>query len=92
MDAVIGVVNDLIKDNAVIGQVDDLIKDNDGVILYVIFALQCCMICLGFPLMFCQCSSPEKRAVVSHMGWMAKWSLLVYIGKWTLDTYDMVEV
>lgn len=35
-----------------------IVKEYDGVILYVIFALQCAVVFLGFPILLCQCSSP----------------------------------
>ena len=38
--------------------VNDIIKDFDGIILYVIFALQCALVFLGFPILLCKCSSP----------------------------------
>ena len=37
--------------------VTDFIKQNDGPVLYVVFALQCAVVFLGFPIMLCQCNS-----------------------------------
>ena len=72
-------------------QVKDFIGKNDGVVLYVIFALQCCTVFLGFPLLLAACSSTDKRLNLKYSHWMAKWTLICLVGKWMLATYDLVE-
>lgn len=70
----------------------DFIKENDGICLYVIFALQCATVFLGFPILLCKCNSTQKRLNLSYMGWMVKWTVLCYVGKWMMDTYEVVEI
>ena len=69
----------------------DLIKNYDGVILYVIFAIQCCLVFIGFPLLMSQCCIEKKRVNLKYGRWMMKWTLISMVGKWMLETYDMVE-
>lgn len=70
----------------------EFIGQHDATCLYVIFALQCCIVFLGFPLLLSACSSTEKRYNLSYIRWMAKWMIVTFVGKWMLETYDIVEV
>jgi len=72
--------------------VTDFVKEHDGNILYVIFAIQCAIVFLGFPLLLFQCSSEQKRLNLSYGRWMVKWVLCAMAGKWLLETYDLVEM
>ena len=73
-------------------EVLDFVSAFDGKILYVIFAIQCCVVFLGFPVLLCSCSSANKRRNLSYTKFMIKWTLLSYMGKWMMDTYEIVEV
>lgn len=42
--------------------------------------------------MFLSCSSAEKRHNLSYGKWSLKFSMLCFVGKWLLDTYDLVEL
>ena len=70
----------------------DFIAEHDGTCLYVMFGVQCCLVFLGFPFLLSQCSSGEKRHHLSYGKWMVKWALLSFVGKWMLETYDLVEI
>ena len=72
-------------------QVTEFIGKNDGHILYAIFALQCCCVLLGFPLILFACSSTEKRLKLKYGQWVFKWVVVCFVGKWMLETYDLVE-
>ena len=72
-------------------QATEFIGKNDSLILYVLFALQCCCVFFGFPLLLFACSSTEKRLNLKYGQWMFKWVLVCFVGKWMLDTYDLVE-
>ena len=69
----------------------DVIKEHDATLLYVIFGFQCCVVFLGFPLLLMQCSSAQKRLNMRYMPWIVKWTLVCTVGKWMLETYDLVE-
>jgi len=67
------------------------IKENDEVLLYVIFGLQCCVVFLGYPLLIRSCTSEQKRQQLSYGRWTLKWTLVTFVAKWMLDTYDLVD-
>ena len=51
-------------------EVLDFVAAFDGKILYVIFAIQCCVVFLGFPVLLCSCSSANKRRNLSYTKFM----------------------
>lgn len=72
-------------------QVMMFIGQHDATCMYVIFALQCCIVFLGFPVLISACSSTQKRLNLSYGRWMAKWMIIAYVGKWMIETYDIFE-
>lgn len=72
--------------------VKDIIKEHDSNMLYAMFGVQCLIVFIGFPFLIMQCAKEETRIRLSYGRWMAKWLLISYVGKWMLETYDLVEV
>ena len=70
----------------------EFIGAHDATCLYVLFVLQSCIAFFGFPLLLSACSSTEKRLNLSYGRWMAKWMFVCFVGKWMIETYDIVEI
>ena len=64
---------------------------DEGAFLYVIFTFQVCALAMGVPVLLSSCLSAEKRASLSKVSWLIKLTVLGFVGKWTVETYDLVS-
>ena len=68
-----------------------VMMQNDEILLYGIFAIQCCVVFIGFPLLMHSCCNEKKRVNLGYGGWFIKFVIVCLFTKWLIETYDIVE-